>query len=210
MKCLAANTATSVLSVALVDNGNTLFSHTSPETRDQGNVLIGFVRDGLKKTGLTYADIDLYAAVTGPGSFTGIRIGLAAMRGFALAAEKPVVGISTFDLFTQKAQGKKNIVVVESWRDELYFRIEDEDPVNTTPEDFVKTLGDGPFFISGDAREKLRELLPNSEYAADTPDSVHLARLALLQKPPYTEALPYYLRPADVTLSTRINRKVAD
>ena len=99
LKCLAVNTATKVLSLALVEGEEVLHFYETAETRDQGNLLLGHIQSGLKKSNLGFADLDVLAVVTGPGSFTGIRIGLATMRGIALAADKPLIGLSSFDMF---------------------------------------------------------------------------------------------------------------
>lgn len=207
MICVAANTATAVMSVAIVDGDKTLYHFTSSETRDQGNLLIDHIGKGLAQNGLTYADIGLLAVATGPGSFTGIRIGLAAMRGIALAGNIPVTGISTFDLFA--TAGADNIVAIESWRDELYFRVQGHEPVNLKPQEFAKTLQGKSYTVSGDATEKLKSYLPDADYATgDLPDALKLAALALAQKSRYTEAVPVYVRPPDVTLSDK-NRKIA-
>lgn len=203
MICLAANTATSILSLAICRDGETLFSFATPETRDQGNYLIKNIQQGLEKNGLTYADINLLAAVTGPGSFTGIRIGLAAMRGIALAANIPLVGISSFDMFAEKKEGSRNIVAIEAWRDELYFRLEGNDPCNLTPEAFAATLlQDETYFVSGDAADKIFPFLQTARKTSFTPDAVHVAALAcaggaIVEKDP----LPFYLREADVTIA---------
>ena len=104
MRLLAINTAAARLSIALVEgdaaHGITreLIHEDIAEPRDQGNFLLHSIVEGLKKNGLSFNDLDLIVAVTGPGSFTGIRIGLAAMRGFALASGVDLKGITSFDL----------------------------------------------------------------------------------------------------------------
>lgn len=206
--CLAVNTANTVLSVAVVRGQETLFSYATGETRNQGNLLLEHARRGLDECGIGWADLDLLAVVTGPGSFTGIRIGIAAMRGIALAAKLPLIGIDSFDLY---AEDGKNIVALESWRDELYFRVTGQPPVNCTVEDLAAGLDAGePYVISGDAAQKLSPLLPQSRVVTDLPDATRVAHLAIArfesggaqtEKP-----VPFYLRPADVTLSSK-NRK---
>lgn len=200
MRCLAVNTATTTLSLALADGSEILGYFETAETRDQGNTLLSRMGESLEKAGLSYADVDLLAVVTGPGSFTGIRIGIAAVRGIALAAKIPMTGISSFDLFAEEKEGMRNIVAVESWREELYFRLEGEEPVNLAPEDFVKRAGRGNFFISGDAREKLRPFFPNAAYAERTPNAADLARISMKRGPDAQKPSPFYLREADVTI----------
>lgn len=220
MKCLAVNTATATLSVAILDGDKTLFHFTTPEMRDQGNILLAHVKRGLAECGLAFADLDLLAVVTGPGSFTGIRIGLAAMRGLALAAGKPLVGVTSFEMFAAMKSGAVNAVAVESWRDELYLAAVDDKgatvaaPVNTTPESFVAHLPkDRPVIISGDAAQKLAVLLPQAAVSADEGDACAVAKIAQ-EKFRKTGAgekpVPYYMRNADVTVSSKPVKKLKD
>lgn len=216
MKCLAVNTATTILSVALTDGDDVLHHFAANETRDQGNLILSHAKEGLAKAGLGFADLDLLAVITGPGSFTGIRIGLAAMRGIAMAAKKPLIGLSSFDLFAAPVAGARNVIAVESWRQELYFQIDHGEPVNETPEDFAKKLQgtDTPIVVSGDAAEKLLPFVPQATLYAGLPDAVDAARRAVQKfetegtAATATRPAPFYLRPADVTLSDKKNRKV--
>jgi len=218
MKCLAVNTATTILSVALTEGDRVLYHFSTAETRDQGNLIIHHAQEGLKQAGLGFADLDLLAVVTGPGSFTGIRIGLAALRGMAMAAQKPLIGLSSFELFAVPVAEGRNIVAVESWRQELYFQIDQDAPVNETPETFAEKVKDDgtSVVISGDAAEKLLPFLPKAAVSGSLPDAVELAKRAVLKyRALGDEAVataerpaPFYLRPADVTLSGRKARNV--
>lgn len=210
MKCLAVNTANSVLSLALLDGGRTVYFFETRETRDQGNLLISHAQKGLAAAGCGFQDIDVLAVATGPGSFTGIRIGIAALRGIALASGKPLLGISSFDLFAEYQPGIRHIVALESWREELYLRLDGQPPVNVPPADFARDLGEdegGGFLISGDAREKLAAVLPGAAVSAKDPDARDLAALAVRRfqenGAPKESPVPFYLREADVTLSTK-------
>jgi tRNA threonylcarbamoyladenosine biosynthesis protein TsaB len=212
MKCLAVNTANTLLSLALTDEGKVLQTFESMETRDQGNLLLRHIRDALDKEKLKFEQLDLLAVVTGPGSFTGIRIGLATMRALSMAAKVPVIGISSFDMFAAPKAGHINLISIESWREELYFQaidgsgVEVIPPVNVSPEDFVKKL-DGInelFVISGDAAEKLRTLLPKAVLSNHHPTATHVAQLAVKSFRAAGRAerpLPFYLREADVTVA---------
>jgi tRNA threonylcarbamoyladenosine biosynthesis protein TsaB len=215
MKCLAVNTATTMLSVALVDGDETLYRFQTAEMRDQGNLLITHAKAGLAKAGMTFDDLDLLAAITGPGSFTGIRIGLAGMRGMALAAGKPLIGLSTFDLFAAPVAGACNVMAVESWRAELYFQINHGQPVNETPEVFAQRLKAEkmPVVISGDAAQKLLPFVEGATVFETLADAADAARIAMRRyasegdAAAATRPAPFYLRPADVTLSNK-NRTV--
>ena len=217
LKILAFNTATKTLSLALVQGEKLLHSYQSAETRDQGNILLEHAGQALTAAGLAYTDIDAFAVVTGPGSFTGIRLGLATARGLGLATGKPVLGFSSFDMFAAPAHDKVNIVAVESWRRELYFAVLDEEGHaliacgNEAPEDFAARLkaelpGEYPFVISGDAAATLAPLLPQAEVSSRGGDAADVAKLAaarLRAGGTFPEPLPYYLRPADITPSKR-------
>lgn len=201
MKCLAVNTATTTLSLALVEDGKTLHLFESKETRDQGNLLIKNIQDALSQNKVRFDDLDLLAAVTGPGSFTGIRIGLSAMRGLSLAAKKPLVGVSSFDMFAVEAD--ENLVAVESLREELYFRLtgpKGQITVNETPEDFAKRIENFSGVISGDAAEKIAPFFPKAAVSKESANAVTVARLAAARPPGGEKPVPYYLREADVTV----------
>lgn len=205
MKCLAANTANSILSVALVDGDRLIYAYETAETRDQGNLLLSHMQFGLKEEGFSFDDIDLLSVVTGPGSFTGIRIGLAAMRGIALASAKPIVGISSFELYAEARDGFQNIVCLESWRDELYIRLADAEPANLPPEEFSHRLPSGNYLISGDAADKLAPFVKGAAISErkSTAADVALLGIAKFKVQGAQKPLPFYLREADVTISTK-------
>ncbi len=223
MKCLAVNTATKVMSIALIDADQVLYHFTTPEMRDQGNLLLTHIQRGLAETGLDYADLDLLAVTTGPGSFTGIRVGLATMRGIAMAAEKPLIGLSSFDMFAVSAAESLNIIAVESWRHELYFALRDSqgmslvEEMNETPQIFLGRIRDycasgKKIIVSGDAAVALAPFIADAVFTEKENDAVDLARAArqrfksgaIGERP-----VPYYLREADVTISTKVAKTLA-
>ncbi|MBI3442128.1 MAG: tRNA (adenosine(37)-N6)-threonylcarbamoyltransferase complex dimerization subunit type 1 TsaB [Proteobacteria bacterium] len=221
MKCLAVNTATKILSIAIVEDGRVIHSFATPEMRDQGNVLLDHIRSGLARNDLDFPDLDLLAVVTGPGSFTGIRVGLAAMRGIALAANKPLVGLSSFDMFAVRTADAINIIAVESWREELYFAVLDEDGhpliecMNETPGVFSRQfqpIGQN-IVISGDAREAVAGLFRGAQLAKKDATAADAAQLAIqkFQKGgSFVRPVPYYLREADVTVSARVSKALGE
>src|SRR5215207_11035135 len=91
---LALDTSLEDCAVAIAAGGRVTLVR---ETIGRGHAerLFGMVEAALAEAGLRLADIDRFAVTVGPGSFTGIRVGVAAARGFALATGKPAVGIST-------------------------------------------------------------------------------------------------------------------
>lgn len=103
MLILALNTAFAAMDGAIVRDGVCLAEANTPLARGQEQALPGFVDDLLTQAGITFADIDRLAVVTGPGSFTGIRIGVSYMRGLALGLDLPCVGLSSLEAGTSVA-----------------------------------------------------------------------------------------------------------
>lgn len=97
MRVLAIDTALEACSAALLDTGEAaiLASESTPMTRGHAEALLPVVRAVMAQARLSFADLDRIAVTVGPGSFTGLRVGIAAARGIALAAAKPVVGLTT-------------------------------------------------------------------------------------------------------------------
>jgi tRNA threonylcarbamoyl adenosine modification protein YeaZ len=97
MRVLAIDTALEACSAALLDteSGSTLARQSRPMTRGHAEALMPLISDVMIQAELDFAQIDRVAVTTGPGSFTGLRVGLSAARGIGLAAGKPVVGLTT-------------------------------------------------------------------------------------------------------------------
>lgn len=203
MKVLAVNTASQRLSIALADGEKILFSTEVDEPRDQGNFLLQASAQCLKDNGLAFSGLDLIAAVTGPGSFTGIRIGLAAMQGFALAANVKLAGMTSFDLYAAvvKPATTHRLMVIESWRDELYFQLDDGEPFNVTAQDCLRRMPSRDVTLAGDAVEKMAALLPEAVIDQTRPTAADVARLMVLHPDLRGAAVPFYLRPADATIA---------
>jgi tRNA threonylcarbamoyladenosine biosynthesis protein TsaB len=104
---LALDTTTRGGSVALVDNDRVTALVEGDESRTHGERLPGEIAVALERAGVSRRQIDLLAVAAGPGGFTGLRIGLAAIQGLAMTLGKPVAGVSTLDaLVAQAAAGE--------------------------------------------------------------------------------------------------------
>ena len=113
MLTLAFDTATAVATVALVRDGEALGERVT-----EPRALLGAVEELLVAAGLSQGDLGRIAVGTGPGSFTGIRIGLAAARGLAFALDLPVAGVSTLDALAAGAPG--DIPLIDAKRREVF------------------------------------------------------------------------------------------
>ncbi|MBT8352702.1 MAG: tRNA (adenosine(37)-N6)-threonylcarbamoyltransferase complex dimerization subunit type 1 TsaB [Deltaproteobacteria bacterium] len=95
MKILAVDTATKSCSVAIVDKESIIAEMTVINEETHSKHLLGIINVVLKYADLDMADLNGFAVTSGPGSFTGLRIGISTIKGFAAALKKPMVGIST-------------------------------------------------------------------------------------------------------------------
>jgi tRNA threonylcarbamoyl adenosine modification protein YeaZ len=101
MRILAIDTALEACSAVVLDTepGTVVTRESVPMARGHAEALMPLIVQVMEKGGLDFAQIDRIAVTTGPGSFTGMRVGIAAARGLGLAAGKPVVGLSTLAAF---------------------------------------------------------------------------------------------------------------
>ena len=101
MRVLAIDTALEACAAALLDTeSGAIPAHESlPMRRGHAEALMPLIKRVMERAALTFAELDRVAVTTGPGSFTGLRVGIAAARGIGLAAGKPVVGLSTLAAF---------------------------------------------------------------------------------------------------------------
>jgi tRNA threonylcarbamoyladenosine biosynthesis protein TsaB len=113
---LALDTTTRGGSVAVTDDDRVLALLVGDESRTHGERLPGEIARALEAAGTTRDLIDLLAVATGPGAFTGLRIGLAAMQGLAMTLDKPVVGVSALDALAEQIVASDADVLVP-WMD---------------------------------------------------------------------------------------------
>ncbi|MDE6849856.1 MAG: tRNA (adenosine(37)-N6)-threonylcarbamoyltransferase complex dimerization subunit type 1 TsaB [Clostridia bacterium] len=97
---LAVDTSSRYLTVAVCKDGKPFVSHVADCAMQHSVVLMDEIDKAFEAADLTPADCDFFAAVTGPGSFTGIRIGVSCIKGYAVALGKRAVGVTTFDMLS--------------------------------------------------------------------------------------------------------------
>lgn len=121
-----------------------------------GHVLYGHLGQLLARHGVTPAAIDCFAAASGPGSFTGVRVGLACVKGLAEAVGKPAAGVSNLEAMATFGTGPLRAVVMDARRGEVYGAVYDASGRVVAPEVVVKfpvwleTLPEGIEFIATD------------------------------------------------------------
>ena len=157
MLTLAFDTATSVATAALVRDGEVLGERATRAFR-----VLEDVDDLFSASGATRAELTGVVVGTGPGSFTGLRLGLAAARGLALALELPVAGVSTLDALAAGAPGAAP--VVDAGRREV-FTLRDGELVVCAPQEVEAELcvGDGALRYRSVLEERGLEVPPDED-----------------------------------------------
>ncbi|WHH57564.1 tRNA (adenosine(37)-N6)-threonylcarbamoyltransferase complex dimerization subunit type 1 TsaB [Petroclostridium sp. X23] len=97
MKVLAVDTSSIVATAAILEDDKLIGEYILNHKKTHSQKLMPMIKEILSSAALKVEDIDVFAAANGPGSFTGLRIGVATVKGLAHAVNKPVVGISTLD-----------------------------------------------------------------------------------------------------------------
>ncbi|HVW11692.1 MAG TPA: tRNA (adenosine(37)-N6)-threonylcarbamoyltransferase complex dimerization subunit type 1 TsaB [Bryobacteraceae bacterium] len=150
MLTLAVDTAGEIGSIALADDDRVLGQVRLESPGGFGQMLFGQLEKLLSNCGVRLADVDLYAAGCGPGSFTGVRIGLAAVKGLAEVAEKPALGISNLAALAACGSADLRAAVIDARRGEVYAAVFDREGREVVPPavlplaDFVESAGDRP------------------------------------------------------------------
>lgn len=163
MLILAFESSAKPASAALVKDGQLLSQYMQCSALTHSRTLLPMAEDMLKNAELKLSDVDLIAVAHGPGSFTGIRIGVSTVKGLAWASEKPCVGVSTLEAMAWHglAVGGYICPVMDARRSQVYnalFRIENDRPVRMTEDrpialdELAKEVSalNAPVFLIGD------------------------------------------------------------
>jgi tRNA threonylcarbamoyladenosine biosynthesis protein TsaB len=217
MNVLAFDTCFGALSVTVQWQADgELRLHEAYELRSTGHAerLFPMIAQVLKESGTTLASMDRIAVTLGPGTFTGVRVGVAAARGLALALNKCVVGMTSLAAMAHEAdallgaeRGARPLaVVVDARRGMVYFQLftgkalDSDGPCLATPDEAARVLGDSPALVVGSGAATMAALA-SSKAEARLPDlQPHARALAVLarQLAPLSAVTPLYLREPDV------------
>ncbi len=129
MRILALDTTASACSVAVLADGTEVSRSVTME-RGHAEALMPMVRDIMKEAAVGFTDLDSLAVTVGPGAFTGLRIGLAAARGMALAADLPCVGVTSLEAVAEaigprERAGRALLVALDSKRADIFAQLFD-------------------------------------------------------------------------------------
>jgi tRNA threonylcarbamoyladenosine biosynthesis protein TsaB len=202
-RILHLETATNVCSVALSEGLEILAFRETDEDRSHGSVLTVFMDEVLKGCGLNPTDIDAIAVSRGPGSYTGLRIGVSVTKGFAYAQNIPVIGISTLKVLAYAALNDSRVIeiqknhseimlcpLIDARRMEVYSAVYSENGVEAEQvaakiideNSFINFLDLGQVVFFGNGSDKIRELIKHKNahiIEGITPSAKYMVPLAL-------------------------------
>jgi tRNA threonylcarbamoyladenosine biosynthesis protein TsaB len=230
MRILALDTSTLVGTVAVLADGELRAEWSASVRASHGETLLPQLARTLTEAGLALADIDLFTVGLGPGSFTGVRIGVATAKGLALAEQKPLVGVTSLRVLARGMPGGPlRAIAVDAHKGEVYcalYALADDGmlhehlpPFHAPPERAACALreaaGDACVVIAGNGIARYGDALmsplgPHFSRApryCDVPRAAclaHEAEAAFAQHGPSDLARlePLYVRPSDAKLPT--------
>lgn len=207
MKILAVDTALGACSAALLEDETVLARRFVAMERGHAEALAPMVEEIM--TGHGFASLDRLAVTTGPGTFTGQRVGLAFMRGLKVALHLPLAGVTTLSAMAEQAKAQcgtaRAIALHDARRDEVYIEI-DGAPVVMLFDAAIESLralaGAQPIALAGTAANRACEALATGFVLSDVrqPDALWVARLAKKSQVSDAPPRPLYLRAPDAKL----------
>ena len=231
MIVLALDTTTPEGSCAIAGPGDRVVERAGEAERSHEARLPGDLMALLAAEGLSLGEIDAYAVATGPGSFTGLRVGIATMQGLAFASGRPLIGVSALDALatlgrvdaamTPDATGTMRLATwVDAWRGQVFAALYDErqviePPSVETPRAILTRLAGSRLFFIGDGAaahaDEIRETLgrqavlcaPVAPRLAGTIGRMAAGALRAGHRPPPQAVRPLYVRRPDAELSRR-------
>ena len=209
MKLLAVDTALGACSVAVLDGKKILAHRFVLMDRGHAEALAPMVEDAMRESGIAFAALDRLAVTTGPGTFTGQRVGLAFMRGLRIALKKPLTGITTLATMAAQAVEETKLTraaaVHDARRDEFYVETIPGSGPEILPRaqvlEVLSAFSGAPFALAGTCAPVMAEHLKNATLSSvRQPDALFVARLAMTVPETSEAPRPLYLRAPDAKL----------
>ena len=228
MRILAVDTATTSCSVAIVDKTSLLSEFTLSKEETHSKHLMDMIKAALRMSGLNFSDLDGFAVTRGPGSFTGLRIGISTIKGLAVASEKPVIGVSSLETLALQVSYSRDLIcpILDARRGEVYFsryrflngHLKKQTKERVAPPDqAVEDLNESCLFVGNGALlykemilEKMGELasfapLIKNTIRASTMAYLSMAKFENNDTDDIEKILPYYIRKSDAELNLMIS-----
>jgi tRNA threonylcarbamoyladenosine biosynthesis protein TsaB len=220
MKILAVDTATQSCSVAVVDKESLLAEVSIVSAQTHSKHLIKLIREVNLLAGLSISDLNGFAVTRGPGSFTGLRIGISTVKGLAAASDKPVVGVSSLEALAGQCFASSYLIcpLIDARKGEVYYssyRLKngqllqmDKEQVNP-PSDILKGINEPSVFIGNGSllyrKDIKREMGDFAHFAPASQNIIRAATIAHLSRKRFengetddaTSLVPHYIRKSD-------------
>jgi tRNA threonylcarbamoyladenosine biosynthesis protein TsaB len=208
MNILAIDTCLSACSAAVTRDGEALAWASEAMARGHQERLAPMVAEIMAQAGLAFAALDRIAVTVGPGSFTGLRVGLAFAKGLALALQRPCIGVGVLEALARPGPPAPFVAAaVDAHRGQVYLQVfadsraamaPDVLPVETAVARLAELYGGGAARLVGSGAPLLHAALPQARIEPDaTPDPRVVAEIAALARPPFGAPRPLYLRAPD-------------
>lgn len=172
VKILSIETSTAVCSVAVHLDGTLAALVEINEPGAHSERLMGLIEEVMEKAAITYIDLDAIAVSEGPGSYTGLRIGVSTAKGLALGLSKPLIAVNTLQALASASPAKPGeliIPVLDARRMEVYREVFDWEGISVSElqaevlseDSFQNFLEKGKVYFLGDAVEKVKSIIQN-------------------------------------------------
>jgi tRNA threonylcarbamoyladenosine biosynthesis protein TsaB len=154
VRILAIDTTSESGSVGLIQDGSVVIELPMESAEGYSPVLFSYIQSALKATGWSLDSIGCFSAAAGPGSFTGVRVGLAAAKGLAEAIGQPIVAVSNLEAIAALGQSELRAPLIDAKRGEIYGAVYDaqlqavSEPVVTPLDRWIESLPPGIEFLT--------------------------------------------------------------
>jgi len=210
-RILMIETSTDCCSVALAEGNRILAERICEESRQHAAILAPYVSEVLRETGLKAGDLDAIAVSKGPGSYTGLRVGVSTAKGLCFGSGKPLIGVDTLQILALQAEGRFDRIVpmIDARRMEVYSAVFDgeghkcseTEAVILDGESYRAELEAGSVVFIGTGAGKFQPVChyPNASFLPCSPLASAMLRPALsaLQKKEFEDTAyfePFYLK----------------
>lgn len=225
-RIILIETSTSLCSTALVEDGKVVCERISDEPRAHASKTAMFVSEMLSEKGLKVSDCDAVAVSKGPGSYTGLRVGVSTAKGLCFGAGIPMISVGTLDTLVWQAldgnmlpEGCRYIIpMIDARRMEVYTGIFTPDGKQVSPtvaqiidgNSFKDQLAEGPVLFIGDGADKCKDTLtsPSAHFIQCCPKAASMMHPALdaLEAKQFEDVAyfePFYLKEFITTVSKK-------
>ena len=206
VKVLALDTCLSACSAAVWEDGRALAAVSEAMSRGHQERLAGLIAEAMESAGTSFSALDRIGVTVGPGSFTGLRVGLAFAKGLALALDAPCIGVGTLEALAEAGAGL-SVACIDARRGQVYLQAfvdgravmaPDVLAAETAAARLAELWSGGPVVVSGSGAPLVAGVLPHARIEPEAvPDPLVVARLAAGARPPFAPPRPLYLRAPD-------------